>query len=72
MARDGFPVVAREGAELIFGDASGGVGTLNGSVKIEGIAISYSGGEVDIPKPIESALLNELAQIVSGQKQEAA
>jgi hypothetical protein len=72
MARKGFPVVAREGARLIFGDANGGVGTLNASVKIRGLAIPVSSGVVDIPKPVESAFLNDLAQIVSGPQQEAA
>jgi hypothetical protein len=69
MARDGFPVVAREGSTLILGDASGGVGSYSGDVTIRGLAIPYASGVIDIPKPIESAFLNELAMIFADERQ---
>lgn len=66
MARNGFPVVAGEGSKLIFGDSSGQTGSLNGDVIIRGVAIPYDENGVDVPPPIESALLNELALIFAG------
>jgi hypothetical protein len=73
MARSGFPVVAREGSKLVFGDSAGSAGTTAGTVTLRGVAIPVaSDGTIDLPKPVESALLDEVAQIVSGAERKAA
>lgn len=72
MAREGFPVVAREGSTLVFGDSDGGVGTLADDVVIRAVALPVeSDGSIDWVAPAESALIDELVGMLTvPEKQE--
>jgi hypothetical protein len=69
MARQGFPVVAREGSKLVFGDSAGATGTFAGDVRILGLAIPVmADGTIDVPNPIGTALIDELAALFAPAK----
>jgi septum formation inhibitor MinC len=71
MARQGFPVVAREGNVLVFGDSTGATGTTAGDVTIKGLAIPVQAdGTIDVPNPVGSALIDELAAVFAPAKVE--
>lgn len=70
MARPGFPVVARDGSTLVFGDADGALRTFAGDVTLSAVGLPYANGAVDIDEALESAVVDALVDLAEGARAE--